>query len=111
MSDALPWRNNNIVHYCIKSSVDWHKFLQLSLVTNMRAHGEAEVEFNNFLLSVGSNTRPTKPDDPFCSCIKLAQSLMEQCEQDGAGCAYFPAVLYKTKQLNKEQLFQLGLLP
>ena len=47
---------------------------------NMRARGEAEVEFDNFLLSVGSNTRSTKPDDPFCGCIALTKDLMEQGE-------------------------------
>ena len=73
-------RNNNVMHYCIKNSIDWHKFVQLPLVKNMRAHGEAEVEFDNFLLSVGSNTRSTKPDDPFCGCIALPQDLMEQGE-------------------------------
>ena len=73
-----PSRNNNVMHYCIKNSNYWHKFVQLSLVTNMRARGEAEVEFDNFLLSVGSNTRPTKPDDPFHGCIELPQDLMEQ---------------------------------
>ena len=46
----------------------------------MRARGEAEVEFDNFLLSVVSNTRPTKPDDPFCGYIELPQDLMKQSE-------------------------------
>ena len=54
--------------------------MQLLLVTNMRAHGEAEVELNNFLLSVGSNTQPTKPDDPFRGCVALAEDLMKQGE-------------------------------
>ena len=73
-------RNNDVMHYCIKNSHYWHKFVQLSLVRNMRAGGQAEVEFDNFLLSVGSNTRPTKPDDPFCSCTALLPNLMEQGE-------------------------------
>ena len=71
---------NNVMHYCIKNLHYWHKFVQLSLVTNMRVGGQAEVEFDNFLLSVGSNTRPTKPDDPFCSCTALLPNLMEQGE-------------------------------
>ena len=65
-----PSRNNNVMH-CIKNSNYCHKFMQLSLVTNMHAPGKAEVEFGNFFLSVGSNTPPTKPDDPFCGCIEL----------------------------------------
>ena len=76
-------RNNDVMHYCIKNSHYWHKFVQLSLVRNMRAGGQAEVEFDNFLLSVGSNTRPTKPDDPFCGCIALPPDLMEQGELPG----------------------------
>ena len=75
-----PSRNVNVMHYCIKNSNYWHTFVQLSLVRNMHARGEAEVKFDNFLLSVGSNTRPTKPDDPFCGCTELPQDLMEQGE-------------------------------
>ena len=75
-----PSRNNNVMRYCIKNSNYLHKFVQLSLVINMRAHGEAEVEFDNFLLSVGSNTRPTKPYDPFRGYIELPQDSMEQGE-------------------------------
>ena len=66
------------MHYCIKNSNYWHKFVHLSLLTNMHPRGEAEVEFANFFLSVGSNTLPTKPDDTFCGCIELLQDLMEQ---------------------------------
>ena len=51
-----PSRNNNVMHYCIKNSADWHKLVQLPLVTNMCAGRETEVEFDNFLLSVCSNT-------------------------------------------------------
>ena len=68
------------MHYCIKNSVDPHKVVQLPLLRNMCAPGEAEVEFDNFLLSVGSNTWPTKPDDSFCSCIALPRDLMEKGE-------------------------------
>ena len=68
-----PSRNNNIMHYCIKNSVHWQKFVRLPLVTNMHAQGEAEVEFDNFLLSVGSTTQPTKPDYPFRDCIALPE--------------------------------------
>ena len=54
--------------------------MQLSLVTNMCTRGEAEVEFDNFLISVGCNTLPTKPHDPFCGCVALPQDLMEHDE-------------------------------
>ena len=73
-------RNNNVMHYCIKNSVDLHKFVQLLLLTNMHACGEAEVEFANFLLSAATNTQPTKADDPFRGCIALPQDFMEQVE-------------------------------
>ena len=46
----------------------------------MLTHVESEVEFENFLLGVGSNTRATKTDDPFFGCIALPQDLMEQGE-------------------------------
>ena len=75
-----PSRNNKVMHYCIKNSVHWLKFIQLSLVTNMCTLGDAEVEFDNFLISVGCNTLPTKPHDPFCGCVALPQDLMEQDE-------------------------------
>ena len=78
--DFRQTSRNNVMHYCIKNSVDLHKFVQLPLLTNMRACGEAEVEFDNFLLSVATNTQPTKPDDPFHGCIALPQDFMEQAE-------------------------------
>ena len=68
------------MHYCIKNCVDWYKFVQLPLLANMRTCGEAEVEFDNFLLSVGSNNPSTKPDDSLCGCIALPQDLMEHGE-------------------------------
>ena len=46
----------------------------------MRSREEAEVEFDNLLLSVGSNNQPTKPDEPFRACIALPPDLMEQRE-------------------------------
>ena len=46
----------------------------------MLTHVESEVEFENFLLGVGSNTQATKTDDPFFGCIAPPQDLMEQGE-------------------------------
>ena len=73
-------RNNNVMHYCMKNSVDLHKFVQLLLLTNMHACGEAEVEFDNFLLNVATNTHPTKSNYPFRGCIALPQDFMEHAE-------------------------------
>ena len=94
------------MHYCIKNFDDWHKFVQLSLVLNMHGLGGAEVEFDNFLLSIGSTTRRTKPGDPFCGCIALPDDLMVQGElqelifpdKPSSGRLSFQSNLYSQKR-------------
>ena len=70
-------RPAQIIEACLKSSPLWHHFTKFSLTENMRA-APGELEFANWLLTIGNNEAQTKQDMPYYGAIEIPNSCVIQ---------------------------------
>ena len=68
--------NLGVAKYYIKSLDVWNMCQQYHFQQNMRLL-PGQYQFNNFLLKLGPNRLPTKQEQPFQGCIKIADPLIE----------------------------------
>ena len=59
-----------IIEQCLKSSKHWPYVIKYQLTQNMRIHHD-EIEFGEWLLSLGDGRLPARDKPPFEGCIRI----------------------------------------
>jgi len=70
-------RHGNPSEQCIKSSKHWPYVIKYQLIQNMRMHQD-EIEFGEWLLSLGDGRLPARDKPPFEGCIRIPDGCVTQ---------------------------------